>query len=306
MATVAMEAAKPVARRHGSPVPRLAPYLFLAPFLILFLLFLIVPLGYAFNLSLWRQTMVGGLKFIGAGNYTKAFADPKFWDGVLLLLRYGLIQIPVMLGGALLLALLLDSGTVWAKSLFRLGLFLPYAVPTVIAALIWGYLYGPNFGPVTQIFQYLGLAPPNLLGQQLLLPALANIAIWEHMGYFMIIYYAALQAIPEEMEEAAVVGGAKAWQYVIYVKLPLIRGTILVTATFAIIGTLQLFVEPYLIQNLAPGVINQNYTPNIYAFNLAFVNIDYSYSAAISFVLGGVVAVISYLFMLVSNRRPRA
>lgn len=303
MATVAMEAAKPVARRRGSPVPRLAPYLFLAPFLILFVVFLIVPLGYALNLSLWRQTMVGGLRFIGGENYVKAFADPKFWDGVLLLLRYGIIQIPVMLGGALLLALILDSGTIWAKSLFRLGLFMPYAVPTVIAALIWGYLYGPNFGPVTQIFEALGLPPPDLLGHQLMLPSLANISIWEHMGYFMIIYYAALQAIPDEMEEAAVVGGAKAWQYVIYIKLPLIRGTILVTATFAIIGTLQLFVEPYLLRNLAPGIVNSNYTPNIYAFNLAFVNIEYNYSAAISFVLGGVVAVISYLFMLVTGRR---
>src|SRR6218665_2775233 len=155
MASVAIAAEKPVARRRGSATPKLAPYLFLAPFLILFVMFLIVPLGYALNLSLWRQTMVGGLRFIGADNYTKAMADPKFWDGILLLLRYGLIQIPVMLGGALLLALILDSGTIWAKSLFRLGLFLPYAVPTVIAALIWGYLYGPNFGPLTQIAQYL-------------------------------------------------------------------------------------------------------------------------------------------------------
>jgi multiple sugar transport system permease protein len=306
MASAATARSRQAVRQRGTPVPRLAPYLFLAPFLILFVVFLIVPLGYAFNLSLWRQTMVGGLRFIGGDNYLKAFADPKLWDGILLLLRYGLIQIPVMLGGALLLALVLDSGTIWARSAFRLALFLPYAVPTVIAALIWGYLYGPNFGPLTQIFQYLGLPAPNLLGQHLLLPSLANIAIWEHMGYFMIIYYAALQAIPEEMEEAAVVGGARAWQYVIYIKLPLIRGTILVTAIFAIIGTLQLFVEPYLIQNLAPGVINSNYTPNIYAFNLAFVNIDYSYSAAISFVLGGVVAVISYLFMLVTSRRTGA
>ena len=305
MASMTIASDRAAARHRGSPMPKLAPYLFLAPFLVLFVCFLVIPLGYAFNLSLWRQTMVGGLRFIGADNYIKAFGDPKFWDGVLLLFRYGLMQIPVMLGGALLLALVLDSGTLWARSVFRLGLFLPYAVPTVIAALIWGYLYGPNFGPLTQIAQYLGLPPPNLLGHDLLLPALANIAIWEHMGYFMIIYYAALQSIPDEMEEAAVVGGARAWQYVIYIKLPLIRGTILVTAIFAIIGTLQLFVEPYLLRNLAPGVINSNYTPNIYAFNLAFVSLDYSYSAAISFVLGGVVAVISYLFMLFTSRKAR-
>ena len=303
-ALAARPAVSPVRRRRVN-LSRFAPYLFLAPFLILFVLFLIVPLGYALNLSLWRQTMVGGVRFIGADNYVKALGDPKFWDGVFLLVRYGLLQIPVMLSGALLLALILDSGTIWARNFFRLGLFLPYAVPTVIAALIWGYLYGPNFGPLAQMAAYLGLPPPDLLGRQLLLGALANISIWEHMGYFMIIYYAALQAIPDEFEEAAAVSGARAWQYVIYVKLPLIRGTILVTAIFAIIGTLQLFAEPYLIQNLAPGVINSNYTPNIYAYNLAFVNQEYNYSAAISFVLGGVVAVISYFFMLATGQRGK-
>jgi multiple sugar transport system permease protein len=280
----------------------LAPYLFIAPFLILFAIFLVIPLLYALQLSVFKEALIGGVRFVGFANYQKAFADAKFWEGILLLLRYGLFQLPVMLGGALLLALILDSGMLWAKAFFRLGLFLPYAVPTVIAALIWGYLYGPLFGPVTQLADLLGLPRPDLLGRDLMLFSIANISIWEHMGYFMIIYFAALQAIPADFEEAAVVSGARAWQYVIYVKLPLIRGTILVTVIFATIGALQLFSEPYLIDALAPSVINDNYTPNMYAYSLAFINQDYNYSAAISFVLGAVVAVISYVFQLVSSR----
>jgi multiple sugar transport system permease protein len=290
-------------RRRRSIWPRLAPYLFMAPFFALFVVFLVVPLGYALQLSLFKETMIGGLRFVWFDNYAKAFADQKFWEGIVMLFRYGLMQIPVMLGGALLMALILDSGVIWARNFIRLGLFMPYAVPTVIAALIWGYLYGPAFGPLTQLANYFGLPPPDLLSRDNLLASIANISVWEHMGYFMIIYFAALQSIPDELEEAAAVAGAQAWQYVIYVKLPLIRGTIAVTAIFAIIGTLQLFSEPYLVRNMAPSLINANYTPNIYAYNLAFTNQEYNYSAAISFMLGGVVAVISYLFMLATSRQ---
>ncbi|KFL32190.1 hypothetical protein JP75_04275 [Devosia riboflavina] len=303
MTDISARPLRPARRRSSKWAQKLAPYFFLAPFLVLFIVFLVVPLFYALQLSFFRETMVGGIRFVGLDNYGKALTDQKFWDGVLLLLRYGLFQLPVMLGAALLLALILDSGMLWARAFFRLGLFLPYAVPTVIAALIWGYLYGPSFGPMTQIADYFGLPRPDLFNANTMLYAIANISIWEHVGYFMIIYFAALQAIPADFEEAAVVSGARAWQYVIYVKLPLIRGTILVTVIFATIGALQLFAEPYLLEALAPAVITSSYTPNIYAYNLAFVNQDYNYSAAISFVLGAVVAVVSYVFQLVSARR---
>ena len=119
----------------------------------------------------------------------------------------------------------------------------------------------------------------------------------------MIIYYAALQAIPGELEEAAVMDGASALKHAIYVKLPLILPTILVTIVFSIIGTLQLFAEPYLMINLARNVINSAFTPNLYAYTLAFTGQQYNYSAAISFLLGGVTAVLAYAFMLLTSRR---
>lgn len=293
------------ARRRILVGRKLAPYVFLAPFLLLFAGFLIAPLLYAFQMSLFRETLVGGARFVGLDNYVRAIHDKNFWEGVGLLFQFGLMQIPVMLGLALLFALVLDSGMVFARSFFRVAFFIPYAVPGVIAALLWGYLYGPAFGPFSQLSEAMGFGKIDFLFGGGLLPSLANIAVWEYMGYNMIIYYAALQSIPRDLEEASAIDGATALQHSLRIKLPLIVPTIIVTVIFSIIGTLQLFTEPYLIRNLAPSLINSHYTPNYYAYTLAFVSQQYNYSAAISFLLGAVVAVASYGFMLLTNRRGR-
>ncbi len=285
---------------------RAAPYVFLLPFLLLFIAFIIVPLGNAFVLSLYKTTLVGGTRFVGADNFTKAFVDPKFWGGVVTLLKFGAMQIPVMLILALCFALILDSGTVYAKSFFRISFFIPYAVPAVIATLMWGFLYGPAYGPFAQLATLLNWPAPDFLSRTMIIPSLANIAVWEFMGYNMIIYYAALQAIPSELEEAAIMDGASALKHAYYIKLPLIVPTIFVTIIFSIIGTLQLFAEPYLMWNLARNVINSSFTPNFYAYTLAFTGQQYNYSAAISFLLGGVTAVLAYVFMLLTSRRSRS
>ena len=281
---------------------RIAPYIFLSPFLLFFVAFLIIPLVYAFDLSVYKTTLVGGTRFVGFDNYAKAFTDPNFWDGVLTLVKFGAMQMPVMLILALLFALILDSGLVYAKSFFRISFFMPYAVPAVIATLLWGYLYGPAYGPVTQIADALSLPRPDFFASSTILPAIANIAVWEYMGYNMIIYFAALQAIPTDLEEAALMDGAGAFTYALKIKLPMIVPTIILTIIFSIIGTLQLFAEPYLMINLARNLINSHFTPNLYAYTLAFTAHQINYSAAISFVLGGVVAVVSYAFMLAANR----
>jgi len=278
------------------------PYLFLSPFLILFALFLVLPLLYAFSISIFEERLVGGSVFVGADNYLRAVGDGAFWAGVRRMVLFGVFQIPVMLGLALLFALVLDSGMVWFRNAFRLAFFLPYAVPSVVAALIWGYLYGPTFGPFTQVAGYLDVPPPPFLSESWMLASIANVVTWEFVGYNMIIMYAALQAIPAELRDAGAVDGARGWQIALYIKIPLIVPALLLTCVFSIIGTLQLFNEPSIMEPLAPGVIVDSYTPNLYAYRLAFTNQEYNYSAAISFVLGAVVVVGSYVFMLVTNR----
>jgi multiple sugar transport system permease protein len=279
-----------------------APYLFLLPFMVVFLVFLVLPLAYALGISVFETRLVGGNVFVGLDNYVRAFGDASFWEGVRRMVVFGIFQVPIMLGLALVFALVLDSGTVWLRNLFRLGFYLPYAVPSVVAALIWGYLYGPSFGPFTQLAELLNFPAPKFLSSGWMLASIANILTWEFTGYNMIIMYAALQSLPAELDDAAAVDGAKGWQIALYIKVPMISSAIFLTVIFSIIGTLQLFNEPKIMYALAPQVIGNAYTPNLYAYTLAFTNQEYNYSAAISFLLGAVVVVASYVFMLVTNR----
>jgi multiple sugar transport system permease protein len=279
------------------------PYLFLAPFLVGFLVFMIYPLIYALNLSLYRTKIVGGTTFIGLENYGRAFQDPSFWEGVRNVLVFGFLQIPVMLGLALVLALLLDSRIVRRQTIFRLGYFLPFAAPSVVAALIWGYLYGQSFGPIAQIARALDKPPPLFLTPAGIIPAIANIATWQYTGYNMLIMYAALKAIPQELYEAARVDGASGWQIALKIRIPLIAPAVILTFIFSIIGTLQLFNEPRVLRMIVPTALKQNFTPNLYVYTLAFENRQFDYSAAIAFSLAVVTAVLSSLVLLFTYRQ---
>jgi multiple sugar transport system permease protein len=293
---------QPPTRRRRRLRAAIVPYLFLSPFLLLFVAFLVAPLVYAFYTSVFRDTLVGGRHFVAFANYFRVASDANFWAGISNLLFFGVTQVPIMLGLALALGIVLDRGDVYARGLFRLGFFIPYAVPSVVAALIWGYIYGPAFGPFTQLAKGLGLPPPDFLSDRTMLFSLANIVTWEFTGYNMVIYYAALKAIPSDLREAASVDGAGAWQYALLIQLPLLWPAILLTIIFSINGTLQLFNEPYQMRAIAPAVIGTHYTPNIYAYFLSAANQQYNYAAAVSFVLGFVIAAIAGAFTLATNR----
>jgi multiple sugar transport system permease protein len=220
-------------------------------------------------------------------------------------LTFGIIQVPIMLGIALAAALILDQRSGWRNSLYRLVYFLPFAVPGVVAALIWGYLYGQSFGPVAQIARAIGVAPPQFLTQGAIIPALANISTWQYAGYNMLIMYAALKAIPNDLYDAARVDGANSWQTAWHIRIPLIMPAIVLTFIFSIIGTLQLFGEPRVLTAIAPSVIGPNFTPNLYVYQLAFANRQFEYSAAIAFVLAVITAVLSSVVLFVVYRRAR-
>jgi len=279
------------------------PYLFLSPFLILFTTFFILPLLYALWLSLFADRLVGGTVFVGAQNYLQVLQDGNFWEGVRRTFVFGVVQVPIMLGLALVFALVLDSGGVRLRTLFRLSYYLPAAIPGVVAALMWGYLYGPSFGPFAQIADAIHVPEPGFLSATGMLPSIGNIVTWLATGSNMIIMYAALQSIPPDVYDAATVDGARGWKTAWYIKIPLIRPALILTGIFSIIGTLQLFAEPQIMGSLAPNVIGDHYTPNLYAYTLAFTNQQYNYAAAISFTLGAIIFVCSCLFMVVVTQR---
>jgi multiple sugar transport system permease protein len=302
-ATLPLDRSSDRQAQRSSPDPRrlrrsVAPYLFITPFLVVFAAFVMVPLCYAFYLSLFQDKLIGGRHFSGIANYVDVFGDNAFWEGVWHMLLFGIVQVPVMLALSLAMALILDHGVVWLRGAFRIAFFIPYAVPSVVATLIWGYLYGKSFGPFSQAAHALGLPTIDFLSSRWMLPSLANVVTWEFVGYNMVILYSALQAVPADLAEAAAMDGASPLQTALLVKVPSIRGALLLTAIFSIIGTLQLFNEPQLLKAAAPSVIGDHYTPNVYAYALAFTDQQYNYSAAVSFVLGALIAVISYGFML--------
>jgi multiple sugar transport system permease protein len=292
-----------MAKRRKKFKSAIVPYAFLLPFLTIFVVFLVAPLLYAFDLSLFRESLIGPTRFVGAANFWRVVEDPDFWSGVVNTLEYATFLIPTLLSITLVLALIIDSDLPRGAALFRIVYFIPYAVPSVIATLIWGYLYGPMFGPITQLAHMIGLPPPAILSDRWMLFALANIVIWELIGYKMIIVYTAMKNVPIELQEAADLDGASFLQYAIRVKIPLVIGAIMLNAIFSIIGSLQLFNEPALIKKIAPSVINDSYTPNLYAYTLAFNAQDLPYAAAVSFVLAALVALVSSIVVLLQRGR---
>jgi multiple sugar transport system permease protein len=290
-------------RRKALERHRTAGFAFTLPFMVLFLAVFVAPLVYALYLSLFREQLLGGSAFVGLGNYAEGLKDEVFVSGVARVALFVLIQVPVMVILALVFALILDSGRVRFAKLFRFGIFVPYAVPTVIAALMWGFLYGRDFGPIADAADKLGVAAPNFLGERTMLWSIANVSTWTYTGLNMIVLLTALRAVPETLYEAAAVDGAGALRTALYVKLPLLRPALLVCAIFSVIGALQLFAEPQIFSAIAPQVIGKAYTPNLYVYNLAFADQRLNYAAALSFLLGAVVFIASFLVMSVFRRQ---
>jgi multiple sugar transport system permease protein len=276
---------------------------FFAPFAIIFLAFLIAPLLYALYLSLFQKSIVGGTRFVLFGNYLKAFTDPNFLDGVWFVISFSIILIPLQMAISLAIALILDLVTTSFARFSRLMIFLPYAIPAVIGALMWGFLYSRNFGPIADFFAAFGTTGPDFLSKGLIFYGLLNIVTWQWAGYYMIILYAALQGIDPTLYEAARIDGASQWQIILRIKIPLVAPALVLILVFALIGTLQFFNEPKILQQLAAGAIPDDFTPNMYAYQQAFTLANYNYGSAISFALGAVVFICVYIFLFATRKR---
>lgn len=287
-----------------------APAMLLAPFGALFALFFLLPIGYAVYQSLLKVRVSGlGLGpastttvFAGLSNYSRVFADSSFLHGVGRVLLFGVVQIPVMLAFATVLALLVDSAAVRFQRLFRLVYFLPYGIPGVIAAILWSFLYLPGLSPIVATLQHAGFGTVNFLGLNSTLWSIANIVTWEYTGYNMLIIYAALQAIPRDLYEAARLDGASEWKVATRVKLPMVASALVLTGIFSIIGTLQLFSEPQVLRAVTTN-ISSSYTPNLLAYTQAFVANNPNYAAAIAVVLAIGTFILSFGFLRLVQRR---
>jgi multiple sugar transport system permease protein len=276
---------------------------FIGPFALVFALVFLAPLAYSVYLSLFRTQLIGGTTFVGFDNYQQALQDKQFWDGVARVGLFLLVQVPIMLGIALLVALAIDSGRLYGKDFFRITVFLPYAVPAVVATLMWGFMYGTRYGLVGDLNDVFGTTLPNPLSADLVLASLGNIVTWEFVGYNMLIFFAALRVVPHSLYEAAEIDGAGQWRVITAIKLPAIRGALVIATIFSIIGSFQLFNEPAILQKLAPNAITTDYTPNYYTYSLSFAGQQQNYSATVAIVMGVITMIVAYVVQLRGMRK---
>ncbi|MFI6789065.1 carbohydrate ABC transporter permease [Nonomuraea sp. NPDC050383] len=287
--------------------PRAHVAVFVVPFFVAFALFYLAPIGYAVYQSFFRLTSSGlgltepVLEFAGLGNYAAALTSEAFVASIGRVLVFSLVEVPVMVVAALALALLLDSARARFRAFFRVSFFLPYGVPGVIASLLWGFLYVPQTSPLIDVLAAAGL-PHDFLSPQTILLSIANIATWQFAGYNMLVLIAGLQAIPQELYEAARVDGASELRIAWHVKVPLVRAPLILITVFTLIGTLQLFVEPLILKPLTTA-INSDYTPNLAAYNQAFGQANIHLASAEATLIAVMAFVISFGFLRVVNRK---
>jgi multiple sugar transport system permease protein len=276
------------------------------PFLLPFVLFYLVPVAYA----VWQSFLVVGrtsgeygtlyTTFGGFTQYAQALQNSAFWGSIGRIALFGIVQVPVMLFLALAMALLLDAPMLKLKSFFRIAAFMPYAVPGVIAAIMWAFLYSPQLSPVVDVLKDIGLQP-DFLGPGAVLWSAANVSTWLWTGYNMLIMFSALQAIPPDLYEAAKLDGASDWAIAWRIKVPIIAPSIVLTTVFSIIGTLQLYAEPAVLRQISSN-ISSTFTPNMLAYAVASGN-NYQQAAAISVLLAVITFVLSLGFMRLTSRR---
>jgi len=290
--------AGPVRRRRRS----WGGWRFVGPFMLVFALVFLAPIGYSIYLSLFRNRLIGGNSFVGLDNYTQALQDSQFWAAFGRVALFLVVQVPIMLFLALLVALAIDSGRLYGKAFFRVAIFLPYAVPAVVATLMWGFMYGSQFGLVGNINDALHVSLPDPLGASLVLTSIGNIVTWEFVGYNMLIFYSALRVVPSSLYESAEIDGAGQFRIITAIKLPAIRGALVIATIFSVIGSFQLFNEPAILRPLARNVLTTGYTPNMYAYSLSFSGQQYNYAATVAIIMGVITMIIAYVVQLRGTR----
>ncbi|WP_404429899.1 sugar ABC transporter permease [Microbacterium lacus] len=285
-----------------------AASVFLIPFFALFLLTMIAPVVYAIGLSLFAERRSGlgfggsTTEFVGVGNYLAVLSNETFLAGFGRLAIYCLLYVPTLLIVALALALLLDAAVTFARRTFQLLLFLPHAVPGVIAALIWAYLYTPGVSPIVRALAA-GNIEIDFLSVQMVLPSMVNIAVWEWAGYNVIILFTALQTVPREVLEAARVDGAGEIRTALSIKTPLIWPALGVALLFTVIGSLQLFTEPKILSSVTTAVTS-TWVPNMWAYDAAFNRNNLPEAAAASIVLAALAGLLSWVVTRFTSKEP--
>jgi cellobiose transport system permease protein len=286
-----------------------SPYLYIAPFFVLFGIFGIFPLVYTAWVSLTdRNLLAPEANFVGLDNYAELMHDEYFWHAVVNTMGIWVLSTIPQLVLALVIAHVLNR-SLRVRTFFRMSVLLPQVTSLVAVALIFTQLFGYRYGLVNYVLNQVGIENVNWeAGRLSSWIALSTMVTWRWVGYNALLYLAAMQSIPDELYEASAVDGARSWRQFIHVTIPMLRPTIIFTVIISTIGGLQLFTEPFLFQPVQSGSTGgsarQYQTVAMYLYEKAFggTQFDFGYAAAIAWCLFLFIAVVSFVNYLLVRR----
>jgi multiple sugar transport system permease protein len=283
-----------------------APYFFIAPTLILLVLFSLIPIAIALVISFTDMDLTGlgnysAVQFIGIQNYLDVITDPTFIKAITNTLFYVVIGVPLVIICSLLIALLINSGKSRVFKVFRVVYYMPSITNVVAVAVVWGYLYNPSIGLLNFLLSKLHLGTvPWLTDPVMAKISLIILALWRGIGLNMIIFIAAIQGIPKTYYEAAQLDGANRWQQLTNITLPMLRYAIFFVSITTMIGWLQFFEEPFIMTNGGP--LDSTTSVSLFIYRNGFQLSNFGYAAAGSFVLFAAIIAITLIQFRLQNK----
>lgn len=290
----------PAQRRSGFSLrarEEIAGWLWTSPWLIGFLLFVLGPMLISLYLSFTKYAIGSTPQFIGVDNFVRALSgkDDLFWPSMGRTVEYAFVMVPIGISLSLLAATLLNQG-LKGTSIFRTLYFLPSLTPVVASAVIWRWLYQPDFGAINWLLWELGVdeGPRWLNNPQSALPSLMLIGLWASVGGgAMVIFLAGLQSVPRELHDAASIDGANAWQRFRSITLPMISPTIFFNLVIGIIAALKVFAVAVLATSGGPNYATWFF--NLHLYNNAFQFFEMGYASALAWIFFLLVVTLTYL-----------
>ena len=289
---------------------RVAGWLFVAPALAVIALFFVGPVIAALALSLtdfdlYALADSANLRFVGLRNYVALLGDPLFWTALRNTVYFVVVGVPLSIGVSLGAALLLDSRLGRFRGFFRTAYFAPVVTTVVAVAVIWRYLFHTRYGLVNWALGGLGIDPVDWLGDPAwAMPTIILFAVWKNFGYNMIILLAGLQAIPQDLYEAAKIDGASAWRRFLHVTLPGLGPVLLVVGVITVSGYFQLFAEPYVMTQGGPLQSTVSMLYLMYEQGFKWWNLGVA--SAVAFLLFALITAVTSVLMAYARRRGAA
>ncbi len=305
MAGSALAAPRPVRKPFGAFWQRYgAPYIFISPFYISFLIFGLFPLLAALYLGFHKWDGMSAPEWVGLRNYARLLTvDAFFLQSVANTLILGLMCLVPKLILALLVAVAINSGLLRFKTGYQVLYFMPIITSPVAVAIVFLTIFGQRTGILNYLITGVGLEPVRWLVEPLTIkPAITLLVVWHEVGWYMVIFLAGLQSISQDLYDAASVDGAGGWGRFWHITIPMLAPVILFTVVIDIIGELQLFGEPFVLVGPSGGAGRQGLTMAMYLFQNAFVSMKMGYSSAQAYVMFAMIAILSLLNIKVFGR----